>query len=471
MSKPSEQSGFGVVAFYSLPVITTAWLMAPIGVIQGIYAKYYGFELTTIATIVLVARLFDAITDPLIGYYSDRHKEKNGSRKTFILTGALLFIVSSYFLYVPPDVVTVTYFTVWYMIFYLSYTLFDIPHIAWGNEFDHDIEKRTKNFSFRSAAGYFGLMLFYLVPLSPFFETDSITPETLNYTVLVAAVLMIPFLWACLRKVPSGEVFLSAGVSGKGSIGFSKAYTTIFKSSPFKLFLVFMLFFNVSIGMWYALIFIYVDAYLGLGELFSKVFLLAFLVGILATPGWYFLVTRLGKKIPFCLAVCFLIVSFIYTGTMNPGETTFLDLILVKCIGTLGISCSGILVYSLLGDIASYGCWKFGGSSNATYLSLYVFFAKASVAVSTASALGIAGVYGFNAADTLHSGNSILGIKLAISWIPSLLMLASLYCLYRLPAVSVRSQCILQRRLEVLELRAKCSLSAVEKTTPVASCS
>ena len=51
---------------YSAPYLTMAWLGAPIPILQGIYAKYYGFSLTTLASIILLARLFDAITDPLI---------------------------------------------------------------------------------------------------------------------------------------------------------------------------------------------------------------------------------------------------------------------------------------------------------------------------------------------------------------------------------------------------------------------
>ena len=86
---------------YSAPYLTMAWLGAPIPILQGIYAKYYGFSLTTLATIILLARFFDAITDPLIGYYSDRYARRTGTRKPFILAGGLLLILSAYFLYVP----------------------------------------------------------------------------------------------------------------------------------------------------------------------------------------------------------------------------------------------------------------------------------------------------------------------------------------------------------------------------------
>ena len=90
-----------VSAKYALPTVAVAFLMSPIAIIQGIYAKYFGLSLTEIATVLLIARMFDAITDPVVGHLSDRFSARHGSRKAFILFGGLLFIISAYFLFVP----------------------------------------------------------------------------------------------------------------------------------------------------------------------------------------------------------------------------------------------------------------------------------------------------------------------------------------------------------------------------------
>ena len=138
---------------YCAPAISVFWIYAPVTILQGIYAKYYGFSLTTIAAIILVARLFDAITDPLIGYFSDRYYRRTGSRKPFVLAGGLLLIISSYFLYIPFGVdtasimsgnslegpaVSVVYFTTWFLLFYLAYTLFEIPQKKGSGTFKKD---------------------------------------------------------------------------------------------------------------------------------------------------------------------------------------------------------------------------------------------------------------------------------------------------------------------------------------------
>ena len=74
---------------YALPAVAISFLMGPIGIVQGIYAKYFGLELTTIAAVLLVARLFDGITDPIVGYWSDRSYAKGGSRKLFVVSGSV----------------------------------------------------------------------------------------------------------------------------------------------------------------------------------------------------------------------------------------------------------------------------------------------------------------------------------------------------------------------------------------------
>ena len=110
---------------YALPAMGTIFLFGPVGVLQGIYATYFGVSLTAIAMVLLVARLFDAVSDPLIGYLSDRYHVKKGSRKPFMACGGVLMIISGYFLNVPVDPysldastqVSVMYFLTFYLLF------------------------------------------------------------------------------------------------------------------------------------------------------------------------------------------------------------------------------------------------------------------------------------------------------------------------------------------------------------------
>lgn len=89
-------------SIFVIPFAGVSLFMASLGVLHGIYAKYFGISLTAIATVLLVSRLFDAINDPIIGYSSDRVRLHTGTRKQFVFIGGLLTAISCYFLIQPP---------------------------------------------------------------------------------------------------------------------------------------------------------------------------------------------------------------------------------------------------------------------------------------------------------------------------------------------------------------------------------
>lgn len=448
---------------YSAPHITTYWLIAPVGVVQGIYAKYYGLSLTTIAAIVLVARLFDAITDPLIGYLSDRYYRYSGTRKPFMLTGGLLFILSSYFLYVPPLQVTAIYFITWFMAVYLAWTLFEIPHIAWAGDLALNSQDKTKIYSFRSIAGYFGQLLFYSVPLLPIFPTREITPETLRVSVIAAGTLMALFLYYCLKVTPdrsnplrktnvdSPNRKVSSDVISLKTMRSRKLLVLLLSSfsinRPLFLFICAYLFNSISAGMWFGLIFIYVDAYLNLGAQFAQMFIIAFAVGIITTPFWCKIANSLGKKNAWLLAMVLIISSFIYTGTLTPGNTDFRDLLALKTMQTIGYSCMLAIAPAMVSEISDYGKWKTGSDQTATYFSLYTFCMKASGAIGLALGLSIAGWYNFDASASIHSEYSVDGLILAITWVPLVFgCIATIFI--ALSPINIHRHTIIRRRLD-----------------------
>ena len=463
-------------SFYSLPHLTASWLIGPIAIIQGIYAKYYGLSLSTIALVILFARMFDALSDPAIGFFSDLHYSRTGTRKPFIVVGGLLFILSSYFLFVPlgaetpkisadvsimPDSVSAIYFTFWFVLFYLSWTLFEIPHTAWGGELACTSADKTKVYTFREVAAYLGKMSFYVIPLLPFFESSEITPYTLKVATITAGILMLPFLYLCMTVTPKGAPAQhphnhvnSASVmkQKKGSLhqNFLSARSLVrsmIGNKPFLIFLGAFLFAGIGIGMWGSLIFIYVDAYLGLGKQFAKMFLISFVVSIIATPVWYKLIMLLGKKIAWLLAMGLIILSFGYTGTLNVGEVSFIKLTALIVIQTLGFTCMGITAPALLSEIADYGVLKYGEVRTATYFSMLAFMVKSNAALGAALGLGLAGWFGFDATATEHSDSSIFGLRLAIAWLPPVLVVISLVFIALTP-INAHRFAIIRRRLD-----------------------
>src|ERR1700721_4577061 len=96
---------------YAFPAFCLSIMLGPAGsLIQGIYTRDLGLKLADIANLILIARLLDAFTDPIIGYVSDATKSVMWGRKLWILAGAIVSIIGISWLYFPPQGVTPLYF-------------------------------------------------------------------------------------------------------------------------------------------------------------------------------------------------------------------------------------------------------------------------------------------------------------------------------------------------------------------------
>lgn len=437
---------------YVAPSMMLAFLFGPIGILQGIYAKHFGVALTTIATVLLVSRLFDAITDPIIGYWSDRHHAKTGTRKPFIVAGGLLFIVSSYFLYVPVDLTTLgpetrvsgAYFLIWFLLFYLAWTLLEIPHLAWGAELANSAKAKNKIFSLRASSMIAGLVLFYLIPFLPFFANNEFTPQTLQWTAIAAALMMLPVLYLCVRVTPNG-VCSEVGNSRSDSVWVIRQ--EIISNKPFLLFTGAFCLYGVAGGMWFTLMFIFVDAYLKLGNHFALLTLIALSSSVVCLGFWYWLANRFSKKLAWGLGALCYAFGIVTTGFLQVGQTEVVGLALVMLLAYIGTTCVAAMSPAFLADIIEYGHWKSGADRSATYFSFYTLASKTALALGGSIGLGIAGWAGFDPSSIAHSSEAIWGLRIAACWLPATVMILAVVVMAIVP-INARHSLIISRRLD-----------------------
>jgi len=443
----------GKILAYCFPYVGMIFLMAPMTVLPGVYVKYFDIEMTTMASILLLSRVIDSVTDPLIGYFSDRYFSRTGTRKPFLLLGGVLFILGAYFLYLPAKEISVFYIVFWMAIFYVGWTLVEVPHLAWGGELAFDSEEKTKIFSFRTASAYIGQILFYTIPLLPFFTTTEMTPEVLEWSALIMCVVLFPMIILCIKKVPDGRLLVDSVAPtndqkiSSGMTIFNFVRNSVVKNKPLVLFVCAYFFIALGMGLWFGLIFIYVDSYLLLGEEFSRMFLVAFVVGVFVTPFWYWMSGCIGKIKTWCLAAIILIFACIYTGFLKPGDTTALELVIAKTLNTVGSVSLLIMSASILSDICDYSSWRFGSVKTATFFALKAFLYKMVVALGTALGLAVAGWYGFDPASSIHTNDGIFGLTLAISWMPAFSISIAIIFILFTPLNSRRNK-IIRRRLD-----------------------
>ena len=111
------------------------------------YNQVLGYPATLASAALGIALCFDAVTDPMVGSFSDNLRSRLGRRHPLMYLSALPLALSLYFVFVPPDNLSSTVMFVWLMFFAIavrtSMTLFLVPWSAMMAELSTDYVERT----------------------------------------------------------------------------------------------------------------------------------------------------------------------------------------------------------------------------------------------------------------------------------------------------------------------------------------
>lgn len=432
-------------AAYTLPVVPVLILMSSNNVLSGVYASHHGLSLSAISMVMLIAGLFDAITDPSIGYLSDRYHARTGSRRIFVVAGAVLLIPCAWFLLNPGEGVTITYFLVWYLLFYLAMTLFGIPHLTWGGEISPLSEEKSKVYAYRNYAGYAGMIIFALIPLLPFYQGTRVTPETMRMLVIVAGVLLLPALYLMLRHAPTGVHRLDQIRAPENPF---RAIATLAHNPPA------LWYFGVTIlhalaGAFYiGLYFMMMESYLDLGQYYVHFTLFHLVAATVAINPAVRVIQKLGKipglMLAYALGIAASLVLFF--ALMN-NAFSLVFLVLFNAVYALSSAMGNVAVFSLLSDISDYGTLKSGVDRSATYFSLSSLAGKTCMALGIAGSIAIAGWFGFDPKAELQGSQVVWGLVLCMVIIPIALNLIAVYCVSK-TAITTQRHNVIRRRLD-----------------------
>ena len=130
-----------------------------------VYNIILGLSPATIGVVLMLMRLWDSITDPIMGWVSDNWRGKSGRRKPFLLFGSILMAISYPLIWMAsPDWTEQSksiYFICFALIFFTTYTIYSVPFRALATEMTPDYEERTK---IRIFSAFFNKLFMFMLP-------------------------------------------------------------------------------------------------------------------------------------------------------------------------------------------------------------------------------------------------------------------------------------------------------------------
>ncbi|SDX94588.1 glycoside/pentoside/hexuronide:cation symporter, GPH family [Lutibacter oricola] len=147
MSTNTSKVPFGQKLAFGIGMFANQMFPAILGIFMVVLVEDLKFSGLMWGLIYLFPRLFDAITDPIMGFISDNTKSKWGRRKPYVLIGGLIMGVAYIFMWQLFKENSVQYnfwyFFLWSVIFYFGLTFFSVPYVAMGYEMSNDFHERT----------------------------------------------------------------------------------------------------------------------------------------------------------------------------------------------------------------------------------------------------------------------------------------------------------------------------------------
>ena len=175
------------------------------------YSQILGVPATHASLVLAAALLADALTDPLVGAYSDNFKSRLGRRHPFMYAAAMPLGAFVVLLFSPPAGASASVLLAWLLCFTLlvrlTFTFFVVPWNALAAEFSEDYVERTSIITYRFVVGWIGGALFSFAVYTYVFAGSDAFPDPANYPAFAIVLGSLIAFWALLTThLTRGEI-------------------------------------------------------------------------------------------------------------------------------------------------------------------------------------------------------------------------------------------------------------------------
>ncbi|MBT5507613.1 MAG: MFS transporter [Flammeovirgaceae bacterium] len=431
--------GFGMLANQMFPAV--------IGIFIVVLVQSLGFPGWMWGFVMIFPRLFDAITDPIMGFISDNTKSKWGRRRQYVFLGAIIMGFSFIVMWQLHKESTIdynfTYFLLWSLLFYVGLTIFSVPYVAMGYEMSDDFHERT---NIMAVAQFIGQWAWVIAPWfwvimddQNFFKSSEIAVRELAIWVGLVCMTfaMIPAIFI------KGKSTLNEDYDSITFKNIIKSFYTIFVINfvqAFKIkafrklciatFLIFNAFNTVAAFTYFIIVFFLFNGVTGPDgawwwpTLFGSVG--ALVTTFLVIPAVTILSNKVGKKKAFIISQSVSIIGYIMLWFLFiPGKPHMF--LLALPFFSFGIGGLFTLMMSMTADVIDLDELNTGKRREGVFGAIYWWMVKFGFGIAGGLSGVILSVIGWESGGATQTEEALYGLRLFFSGLPILGTLLAIY--------------------------------------------
>ncbi len=406
------------------------------------YTDVFGIAPAAAATMLLITKIVDAISDPAMGLIADRTSSRWGKYRPYLLWVAVPYAILGYLLFLGPelsDTGKLIYAYLTYTLVMLAYTAINVPYSALLAVISPVAEERTKATQFRFVFASLGTLSVGALA-TPLVSWLGGGDELLGFrlTIVLFAVLSILIFWftfmsTCERIRPKPH---------HSSV--SEDLSALLKNVSWVVLVLTGILVVVGLIARFASIVFYLKYYMqddgsrvllffDRTAFLTSCGLIGQLVGALVTP----MLARRFEKHHLVIAMCVMHAVLLATCFVIPPDVYAL-IVLVHSLGIFTFGVIITLLFSMYTDCAEYGEWLTGKHTAGLIVSASMFSLKFGSAVGGALPGFMLAWFGF-VANQIQTESAILGIRLMFNILPAVFFLAGglLMFFYRIDRVTL----------------------------------
>ncbi|MBQ7877272.1 MAG: MFS transporter [Bacteroidales bacterium] len=416
------------------------------------YSNVFGLSLADAGVLMLVTRIWDAVSDPMMGIIADRTKTRWGKYRPYLLFFALPFAVCGVLLFTTPENGKTVWAYVTYILMMTVYTGINVPYGSLLNVMTADSDEKSVLSSYRMFFAYGGsfIALFAWEPLCNMFHKSRVAVEGAgglasistnpaawhNAMIVIASCCLVLFLLCFLltREHVRSESTVSVGTDLKlllknkpwwlliGAALASNLFNTVRGTTTAYFFADYIVKTVEMAPQWAFLV--SAGIFLSIGEI-------ANMVGVvLAVP----MSKHLGKKSTYMLSMAALVglsILFFFLPATTGGYWVMLAFQLVISVFTGVIS---PLVWSMYADVADWSELKDGTASTGLIFSSASMAQKFGGAFGGSAVMWMLAAFGYSTvAGAVQTETAILGLRILMSWVPAAVAALSILVVWFYP--------------------------------------